>query len=84
MNKKRMTLDEMRAQVAADDEKNCVALVVPLLGLLMRCSRPCTLCRALAAEVARLQPEWDRVRDQYRRANPDPKRPPTQEQQGRR
>jgi hypothetical protein len=62
----------------------CVALILPLIGLGMRCTRPCTRCRALAAEVERLRPEWDRVREEYRRANADPKQPPTQEQQGRR
>ena len=59
----------------------CVALILPLIGLGMRCTRPCARCRALAAEVERLRPEWDRARDEYRRANADPKRPPAQDQQ---
>jgi hypothetical protein len=61
----------------------CVAMILSLIGLAMRCTRRCARCRALAAEVERLRPEWDRVRDEYRRANPDPRRHPTQEQQGR-
>jgi hypothetical protein len=61
----------------------CVALILPLIGLGMRCTRPCARCRALAAEVERLRPEWDRVRDEYLRANANPKQLPTQEQQGR-
>jgi hypothetical protein len=61
----------------------CVALILPLIGLAMKCVRPCGRCRALAAEVERLRPEWDRARDEYRRANADPKQPPTQDQQGR-
>jgi hypothetical protein len=60
----------------------CVALILPLIGLAMKCVRPCGRCRALAAEVERLRPEWDRAREEYRRANPDPKQPPTQGQQG--
>ena len=60
----------------------CVALILPLIGLGMRCTRPCARCRAFAAEVERLRPEWDRARED-RRANADPKQPPTQEQQGR-
>jgi len=35
----------------------CVALILPLIGLGMRCTRPCARCRALAAEVERLRPE---------------------------
>jgi hypothetical protein len=58
----------------------CVALILPLIGLAMRCTRSCARCGALAAEVERLRPEWDRARDEYRRANADPKRPPTQRQ----
>jgi hypothetical protein len=50
----------------------CAAVILPMVGLAMRCTRPCRRCRALAAEVARLQPEWDRARHEYRRANPDP------------
>jgi hypothetical protein len=61
----------------------CVALILPLIGLAMRCTRPCTRCRALAAEVERLRPEWDRARDEYRRANADPRQPSTEEQHGR-
>jgi hypothetical protein len=61
----------------------CVAMILPLIGLAMRCTRPCARCRGLAAEVERLRPEWDRARDEYRRANADPKQPPTQDQQGR-
>ena len=53
----------------------CVALILPLIGLGMRCTRPCTRCRALAAEVERLRPEWDRARDEYRRANAETKQP---------
>jgi hypothetical protein len=64
-------------------DRSCVALILPMIGLAMRCTRPCARCRALAAEAERLRPEWDRVRDEYRRANADPKQPPTQEQQGR-
>jgi hypothetical protein len=37
----------------------------------------------LAAEVERLRPEWDRAREEYRRAHGETKQPPTQEQQGR-
>jgi hypothetical protein len=59
----------------------CVALILPLIGLGMRCTRPCARCRALAAEVERLRPEWDRVCDEYRRANAAPKRLPAQDQQ---
>jgi hypothetical protein len=33
----------------------CVALILPLIGLAMRCTRPCARCRALAAEVERLE-----------------------------
>jgi hypothetical protein len=61
----------------------CVALILPLIGLAMKCVRPCGRCRALATEVERLRPEWDRVREEYRRANANPKQPPTEEQQGR-
>jgi hypothetical protein len=61
----------------------CVALILPLIGLAMKCVRPCGRCRALATEVERLRPEWDRARDEYRRANADPKQPPTQDHQGR-
>ena len=61
----------------------CVALILPLIGLGMRCTRPCARCRALAAEVERLRLEWDRAREEYRRANADPKPASTQEQQGR-
>jgi hypothetical protein len=64
-------------------EGTCVALILPLIGLAMRCTRPCGRCRALAAEVERLRPEWDRAREDYRRANADPKQSPTQEQPGR-
>jgi hypothetical protein len=61
----------------------CVALILPLIGLGMRCTRPCARCRSLAAEAERLRPEWDRVREEYRRANAGPKQPATQDQQGR-
>jgi hypothetical protein len=61
----------------------CVALILPLIGLAMKCVRPCGRCRALAAEAERLRPEWDRARDEYRRANADPKQPPSEEEQGR-
>jgi hypothetical protein len=64
-------------------EGTCVALILPPIGLAMRCRRRCARCRALAAEAERLRPEWDRARDEYRRANADPKQLPTQEQQGR-
>jgi hypothetical protein len=47
----------------------CVALILPLIGLGMRCTRPCARCRALAAEVERLRPEWERVRDARERGN---------------
>jgi hypothetical protein len=67
----------------ATGDSSCIALILPLIGLAMRCTRPCARCRALAAEVERLRPEWDRTREEYRRANADPKRPPNQEQQGR-
>jgi hypothetical protein len=40
----------------------CAALILPLIGLAMKCVRPCGRCRALAAEVERLRPEWDRAR----------------------
>jgi hypothetical protein len=60
----------------------CVTLILPLIGLAMRCTRPCARCRALAVEVERLRPEWDRAREEYRRANAEPKQPPTQERQG--
>jgi hypothetical protein len=63
---------------------SCVALILPLIGVAMKCVRPCGRCQALAAEVERLRPEWDRVREEYRRANPDSKRPPTTEERGRR
>jgi hypothetical protein len=61
----------------------CVALILPLIGLAMKCVRPCGRCRALAAEAERLRPEWDRVREEYRRAHGETKQPPAQEQQGR-
>jgi hypothetical protein len=61
----------------------CVALILPLIGLAMRCTRPCARCRALAAEVERLRPEWDRARDEDRCANAELEQPPSQEQQGR-
>ena len=67
----------------APGDGTCVAMILPLIGLAMRCQRPCARCRTLAAEVERLRPEWERVRDEYRRSNADPKQPPTQEQQGR-
>jgi hypothetical protein len=67
----------------ATGDGTCVALILPLIGLAMRCTRPCARCRALAAEVERLRSEWDRVREEYRRANGETKQPPTQEQQGR-
>ena len=59
----------------------CVALILPLIGLAMKCVRPCGRCRALAAEAERLRPEWDRARDEYRRANADRRQLPTREQQ---
>jgi hypothetical protein len=62
----------------------CVALILPLIGVAMKCVRPCGRCQALAAEVERLRPEWDRVREEYRRRNSDPKQAPTQDQQRRR
>jgi hypothetical protein len=74
-------LHERLDRVAGDG--TCVALILPLIGLAMKCVRPCGRCRALAAEVEHLRPEWDRARDEYLRANADPKQPPTQEQQGR-
>jgi hypothetical protein len=74
-------LHERLDRVTGDGTR--VALILPLIGLAMRCTRPCARCRALAAEVERLRPEWDRGRDEYRRANPHPKQHPTQEQQGR-
>jgi hypothetical protein len=74
-------LDQRLDKVTGDG--TCVAVILPLIGLAMKCVRPCGRCRTLAAEVARLQPEWDRVRDEYRRANANPKQLPTQEQQGR-
>jgi hypothetical protein len=61
----------------------CVALILPLIGLGMRCTRPCARCRALAAEVERLRPEWDRVREEYRRTHAEPKLPLTHEQERR-
>ena len=61
----------------------CVALILPLIGLAMRCTRPCARCRALADEVERLRPEWDRARDEYRRANADPKETSTHQPQAR-
>jgi hypothetical protein len=61
-------------------EGTCVAPILPPIGLVMRCTRPCARCRALASEVERLRPEWDRARDEYLRANADPRRPPTQQQ----
>jgi len=64
-------------------EGTCVAMILPLIGLAMRCTRQCARCRALAPEVERLRPEWDCARDEYRRANAGPKQPPTQEQQAR-
>jgi hypothetical protein len=60
----------------------CVALILPLIGLAMRCTRPCARCRALAAEAERLRSEWDRVREEYRHANADPKQPPTRSSRG--
>jgi hypothetical protein len=75
-------LEERLARATGDS--SCVALILPLIGLAMRCTRSCARCRALTAEVERLRPEWDRAREEYRRANADPKQPPTQEQQGRR
>ena len=54
----------------ATGDGTCVALILPLLGLAMRCQRPCTRCRGLADEVERLRPEWDAAREQYRREHP--------------
>jgi hypothetical protein len=83
-SKPRSALDQLHERLdRVTGDGTCVALILPFIGLGMRCTRPCTRCRALAAEVERLRPEWDRARDEYRRANADPKQPPTQEQQGR-
>jgi hypothetical protein len=62
----------------------CVALILPFIGLAVRCTRPCARCRALAAEVERLRPEWDRAREEYQRAHSKAPQPPTQGQGGRR
>jgi hypothetical protein len=59
----------------------CVALILPLIGLAMRCTCPCARCRALAAEVERLRPEWDCAREEYRRAHSEPKQPRATDQQ---
>jgi hypothetical protein len=75
---------EIKTEKFIPDQPLGVALILPLIGLAMRCTRPCARCRALAAEVERLRPEWDRVREEYQRAHSEPKQPPTQEQQGRR
>jgi hypothetical protein len=77
-------LDVLAAKIdKATGDSRCAAVILPLIGLAMRCTRPCARCRVLAAEVERLRPEWDRVRDEYRRANADPKQPPTQQQKER-
>jgi hypothetical protein len=65
----------------ATGDGTCVALILPLIGLAMRCTRPCARCRALATEVERLRPEWDQAREEYRRAHPEPKQPPTEDRQ---
>jgi hypothetical protein len=74
-------LNERLDRVTGDG--TCVALILPLIGLAMRCTRPCARCRALAAEVERLRPEWDRAREEYRRAHGETEQPPSQGQQGR-
>jgi hypothetical protein len=71
-------LHERQDRVTGDE--TCVAL--PLIGLAMRCTRPCARCRALAAEVERLRPEWDRAREEYQRAHSKAPQPPPPEQGG--
>jgi len=55
----------------------CVALILPLVGLAMRCTRPCGRCRELAAEFERLRPEWDAERARYLAAHPNTAPKPT-------
>jgi hypothetical protein len=50
---------------------SCVATILPLIGLAMKCVRPCTRCTALAAEVEALQPAWDAEKAAWRAANPE-------------
>lgn len=61
---------------------SCVAVILPLIGLSMRCIRPCTRRQALAAEAERLKPEWDAAKAAWREANPEtrtkPKTPPVE------
>jgi hypothetical protein len=60
-------------------DSTCVATILPLIGLAMRCRRPCGRCAELAAEVERLRPEWDAAKAEYHAALPDkaPRKPTT-------
>jgi hypothetical protein len=58
-------------QVTGDG--SCVALILPMIGLGMKCSRPCNRCRALEAEIERLRPEWDAAREAYLAEHPNRK-----------
>jgi hypothetical protein len=67
---RRLSLEQLRAQLG-DAGQECVALVLPGIGLGMRCRTPCPRCAELAAEVERLRPEWEAAKAAYRDAHPD-------------
>ena len=56
---------------------HCAAIVLHGIGLGMTCSRPCEKCRALRAEVARLQPQWEATRAAYMAEHPNARPKPT-------
>jgi hypothetical protein len=49
----------------------CVASILPLVGLLMRCVRPCGRCAALDVEIERLRPEWAAAREAWALGHPE-------------
>jgi hypothetical protein len=80
--KPRTALEQLHERLdRVTGDGTCVALILPLIGLAMRCQRPCARCRALAAEAERLRPEWDQAREEYRRAQSEPKQAQAKSQQ---
>jgi len=59
-----------KLEKAAGDAR-CVALILPLIGLAMKCVQPCSRCNALAAEVEALRPEWAAERERYLAEHPE-------------
>jgi hypothetical protein len=75
-------LEQLTAKVGAlTGDGRCVALILPLIGLAMRCTRPCGRCRELAAEVERLRPRgtpsappiWPRIPKRTEAADVNPR-----------